>query len=73
MVIIPPKAERTTPLREQMRRTLKQLGYADNSIESYVEIVRDFASYHGKSPDLLTEADIRSYLEHLASRLLKAA
>ena len=50
-----------------MRRTLKQLGYADNSIESYVEIVRDYAAYHRKSPDLLTEVDIRNYFEHLAS------
>ena len=50
-----------------MRRTLTQLGYAENTIADYIQIVSDFAGFHHKSPDLLTEVDIRNYLEHLAN------
>lgn len=66
MTVLPTKAERTTPLREQMRRTMVGLRYAENTIEDYIQIVAEFSAFHHKSPELLTELDIRTYLEHLA-------
>lgn len=67
MTILPAKAERTSTLREQMRRTLTGLRYAENTIQDYISIVASFSAFHHKSPDLLTELDIRTYLDHLAN------
>jgi len=67
MSVLTSKAERTSPLREQMRRELVRLNYKPSTIESYIGWVADFARFHRQSPDLLTEADIRTWLSHLAN------
>lgn len=67
MTTLPAKADRTTPAREQMRRELVRLNYKESTISSYINWMIEFASYHRKSPDLLTEDDIRKWLSHLAN------
>jgi len=58
---------KTTPLREQMRRELKRLNYKASTIEQYINWCIEFAAYHKKSPEQIGEVEIRDWLSHLAN------
>lgn len=54
-----------TPLRRRMLEELQLRNYADFTIERYLEAVRSFAKFIGKSPDQAGTEQIRDYLLHL--------
>jgi integrase/recombinase XerD len=56
-----------TPLRRRMIEDLTLAGYAERTIEVYVRAVAQLAVFHGRSPDELSEEDIRRYLLHLTT------
>lgn len=50
-----------TPLRQKMIEDMQLRGLSERTQELYVAVVRRFAEYYGKSPDLITEAELRQY------------
>ena len=58
--------EPVSPLRRRMIEdmTIRQLG--DKTQAGYVRVVREFAVFLGRSPDLAEPADLRRYQLHLA-------
>ncbi len=54
-----------TQLRKRMLEELQRRNYADSTAQSYVQVVRDFASHFNKSPDQLGPEEIRTYQLHL--------
>ncbi len=54
-----------TQLRKRMLEELQRRNYADSTAQSYVQVVRDFASHFNKSPDQLGPEEIRKYQLHL--------
>ena len=52
-----------TELRKRMMEDLQLAGYAESTRDSYIDAVRGLAKYYMKSPDLLSEDDIRRFLE----------
>src|SRR5689334_4068093 len=54
-----------TPLRKRMTEELQLRNYADFTIERYLDAVRSFAKFTGKSPDQAGPEEIRAYLLHL--------
>ena len=50
-----------TPLRQRMLEDLQLKGYAERSQEMYVRAVRQLAEHYGKSPDKITEEELRQY------------
>lgn len=54
-----------TILRQKMQEDLQLNGLAPKTQEAYVRAVRQLAEYHGKSPDLLNEKEIRDYFLYL--------
>lgn len=54
-----------TPLRQRMIEDLRIRGLSQNTIDSYVGAVARFARHFGRSPDELSEEDIRSFRVHL--------
>jgi site-specific recombinase XerD len=59
-------------LSDRMTEDMELRGYAERSIEAYVHAVRQLARHFGRSPDELSEDDIRSYFLHL-TRVKKLA
>jgi len=53
------------PLRAKFEQELRIRGYAERTITSYVAHVRQLARYHGRSPDRLSDEEIRRWLHHL--------
>jgi len=56
-----------TPLRRRMMEDLKLRGYADKTVEAYVQAVAQVARFYGRPPDRLSEEEVRQYLLHLTS------
>ena len=54
-----------TPLRRRMIEDMKLRNLAPRTIQVYVERVAAFAKHFSKSPELLGQPEIRSYLVHL--------
>jgi integrase len=50
-----------TPLRLRMIETMQLRGLAPRTQESYLSAVRQLALHYGKSPDLITEDELRQY------------
>jgi hypothetical protein len=42
-------------------------GYVARTVEAYVGAVSQLAEHYGKSPDLMTEEELRSYFVHLTT------
>jgi site-specific recombinase XerD len=42
-------------------------GYSARTVEAYVGAVRQLAKHYGKSPDLISEEELRSYFVHLTT------
>lgn len=51
-----------TPLRQRFIDDLKLAGYSQRTIESYVYSVSKLAQYFDKSPDLISNEELRQYL-----------
>ena len=57
-----------TPLRQRFIDDLRLRNYAARTIETYVGAVVRFAKHFGRSPDVLTAEDIRTFQLHLLER-----
>ena len=54
-----------TALRQRYIEDLQLRGLSPRTQESYVRVVRQLAKHYGKSPDVLTEEELRQYLLYL--------
>src|SRR5438046_4306817 len=54
-----------TELRQRMIECLQLRGLSARTQESYVRAVRQLAEHYHKSPDLITEEELRQYFLHL--------
>ena len=54
-----------TPLRQRFIEDLQLRGLSARTQDSYVRVVRQLAEHYGKSPDVLTEEELRQYLLYL--------
>ena len=54
-----------SPLRQRMLDDLQLRGLAPKTQEAYVRAVRPLAEYYHRSPDQLSEEEVRQYLLHL--------
>ena len=50
-----------TPLRQRMLTDMQLRGLAPKTQEAYLRAVRQLAEYYSKSPDQVTEAELRDY------------
>ena len=58
-----------TPLRKQMLEDMQLKGYSAATQKAYVESVKRMAREYGKSPELMSEEELRSYLLGLQKEL----
>ena len=54
-----------TPLRQRMIEEMQLRGFAETTQKSYVYTVRRLAAYYDRSPDQITDDEIRSYYLYL--------
>src|SRR6266705_4529016 len=54
-----------TALRQRMIECLQLRGLSARTQESYVRAVRQLSEHYHKSPDLITEEELRQYFLHL--------
>ena len=57
-----------TPLRQRMIEDMRQSGLSARTQQVYIDGVRGLAAHYKRSPDLLTEEEVRSYLLDLRDR-----
>ena len=50
-----------TPLRQRMIEDLQLRGMSERTQESYVRAVRQLAEHYNKSPQIITEEELRDY------------
>src|SRR5262245_10552214 len=62
-----------TPLRQTFVRELTLRGFTDRTIESYVYWVYDLARYYHRSPDRISDDELKGYLFHLHQRKLRSS
>ena len=55
----------TTHLRQRMIEDMQLRGLAERTQEMYVIVVRQLAEHYSKSPDLITEEELRQYFLYL--------
>ena len=55
----------TTPLRQRMIEDMRLAGLSERTQESYVRTVSQLALHYHRSPDRITEEEIRQYFVHL--------
>jgi hypothetical protein len=56
-----------SPLRQRMIEDMAIRKFAPKTQHDYVQRVKDFAVFLGRSPDTATSEDVRSFRLHLAS------
>ena len=54
-----------TPLRQRMIDDMRLAGFAERTRDVYIQAVRRLAAHYMRSPDVLSEEDVRAYLLHL--------
>ena len=54
-----------TALRQKMIEDMQLRGLSTSTQENYVRVVRQLAEYYGKSPDRITEEELRQYFLYL--------
>jgi len=54
-----------TPLRQKMIEDMKLADFAEKTQEAYIGAVRSLAGMYHRSPDRLSEAEVRAYFLHL--------
>lgn len=64
-------AEPTTPLRQRMIGDMRMRNMSPLTQAAYIRSVKNFAAFHGRSPDRLSFEDARTYQLHLVSRGLQ--
>jgi len=57
-----------TPLRLQMTEEMTLAGLAPGTQDVYIDAVRRLAAHHRRSPDQLSEEEVRTYLLGLRDR-----
>ena len=68
-----------TPLRQRMLEDMQLRGLAERTQEAYLSAVQHLALHYGKSPDLITEEELRQYFlfrcneKHLAPNTTNVA
>jgi len=55
----------STPLRQRMIEDMQLQGYAAKTQDGYVCAVKQLAEHYHKSPDLITEEELRQYFLYL--------
>ena len=54
-----------TELRRRMYEDLQLAGYSQHTLKNYIIAVRVLAQYYNRSPDLITEDEIRQFFLYL--------
>jgi hypothetical protein len=54
-----------TPLRQRMIDDMRLAGFAARTQDVYIQAVRRLAAHYMRSPDVLSEEEVRTYLLHL--------
>jgi integrase len=54
-----------TSLRQKMIEDMQLHGFAERTQKSYMQAVRQLAEYYGKSPDQISEEELRQYFLYL--------
>ena len=54
-----------TPLRQRMIDDMRLAGFAERTRDVYIQAVRRLAAHYLRSPDVLSEEEVRAYLLHL--------
>ena len=62
-----------TPLRRRLIEEIELRGYSPKTQEAYVHAVCELATYYHRSPDQLSDAELRGYLLYLHRETGKAA
>src|SRR3954462_9093469 len=57
-----------TPLRQRMLEDMQLRGLAPRTQQSYLHAVQQLALHYGKSPELLTDEDLRQYFLYLRNQ-----
>lgn len=55
-------------LRDRMERDMERAGLAPRTRYRYIRAIRMLAKFHGRSPDLLTDEDLRAWDEDMVRR-----
>lgn len=55
-----------TKLRAQMMQDLELGGYAEKTRGHYLRSIAQFAKFHGRSPDVLHQPEVREWVRHHA-------
>ena len=58
----------TTPLRQKLMEDLQLHGLSGRTQETYIREVQQLAEYYRKSPDQISEAELRAYFLYLLQR-----
>src|SRR6266699_1176970 len=56
-----------TPLRQRFIEDMQLRGYSARTQEAYARAVRQLAEHYHRSPDMLTEEELRQYFLYLAN------
>ena len=62
-----------SPLRARMIEDMKLAGLAATTQEIYLQAVRSLAKHYNRSPELLTEEEVRRYLLDVRERNAREA
>jgi hypothetical protein len=54
-----------TSLRQRMIDDMRLAGFAERTRDVYIQAVRPLAAHYMRSPDVLSEEEVRAYLLHL--------
>ena len=54
-----------TPLRQRMREDMQLRGFAPRTQAVYIHAVAQFARYYNKSPEQISEEEVRGYFVYL--------
>ena len=57
-----------TPLRQRMTEDMRTAGLASGTQALYLDAVRNLAAHYRRSPDELSEEEVRAYLLSLRER-----
>jgi len=54
-----------TPLRQKMMDDMQLRGLSGRTRDSYIRVVSQLAMHYGKSPERISEAELRAYFLYL--------
>lgn len=57
----------TTPLRQKMIEDMQLHGMSSRTQDIYLSVVKRLAEYYHKSPDLISEEELRQYFLYLTN------